>query len=144
MYGQTEFVDNRDSGLKELYGVWANENTEYVRTNLFSILFERNENEISSVLKGMEVKNDTLYYQTISIVRFNCTSEKVDYEIFPSNSTIAIPLLEYNENTQETLVESGKLKLQTLNGIQELIKIENIETVAPYNMVVATKENIEF
>lgn len=136
---------NQDSNsieLNKFFGVWANETTEYIRTKSFSILFEKVENEIFSVLKTMEVINDTLYYQTLSIVRFKCETKEVEHEIFPQNTIVAFPLNNRPVNNIESLKSSNILRLKTLNGVQELERNEKIEIVQPYNMTKALRDNI--
>jgi len=145
----------------QFYGVWANENCEMVRTDSYSLFFERNGSVITSTLQKVTLRDQNLHFNTRGIAVFDNDSntvalrakdlEKGEEIIIEHRGENAPPLekrsfslqntsgklllIENNEIIEELNIKEKSLKIKISNNQWEkLLLIEKLTMTDPYDM----------
>ncbi len=123
------------SDLSSHYGVWGNQNCELVQTAKYTLIFNRKQEKITTILRRNVNVSDTIYSEFVlgyvfdgnlkSYQKINCSDKQ--------KRILIRDLISLNDNKLELKIDSGK---------QTLDMIEKIDILTSYDMPFADKNNI--
>jgi hypothetical protein len=115
------------TNLSPYYGVWANADCELVQTEKYTLLFERNNDKISVMLRQNEKSGDTIYSKFFSGFIFD--SKTKEYEKISSKpAKDLIPIGDYMK------LKGGRLEISQTSHPTQLQLVEKIEVCPAYEM----------
>lgn len=121
--------------LSSHYGVWVNKDCELVQTSKYTLIFSRQQEKITTILRRNVNVFDTIYSEFVLGYVFdgNLKSyEKIDCSDKQKRILIG-DLISLKDNKLELTINSTKKTLDM---------IEKIDVSVPYDMPVANKDNI--
>ncbi|PIE86352.1 MAG: hypothetical protein CSA05_00865, partial [Bacteroidia bacterium] len=118
--------------LKPYYGVWANQNCELVQTAKYTLIFLRQSEKITTILRRNINVADTIYSEFVSGYVFDEKSKS--YEKIECKDKQKIILI--NDLIK---LEDNQLDLSFNFDKQTLEMIEKIEVCLPYDMPLASE-----
>lgn len=124
--------------IKDLYpylGVWANQNSELVQTEKYTLIFVRQSEKITTILRRNINVSDTIYSEFVLGYVFDKNTKS--YEKFECNNEQKRILIGNLINLKD-----NKLELTMSSSKQILDMIEKIEVSSPYNMLLASEGTI--
>lgn len=108
--------------FQPFYGVWANENCQLIRTERFSILFNKQNDAITATLKKVNISKNTLKYNTKGVFHFNTVSKKI---IAKAQSLIDSTVIIINENSNDLCkLETKNCNINRITQNKKLVKIQ--------------------
>lgn len=117
---------NRPAAAPSAVGVWADRDCELLRTERFALLFECNENTMTSFLQRMDATDTVLLGKTV----FSPDSVLLQHVHRPGEARQCID--------PGTVQPDGRLRIVVEGRERMLEKIENVAIVAPYEMLKAS------
>lgn len=121
--------------LYPYYGVWANQNSELVQTEKYTLIFVSQSEKITTILRRNVNVSDTIYSEFVLgyvFDRKNKSYEKVEC----NNAQKRIPI------GNLISLKDNKLELSMSTNKQILDIVEKIEVTSPYDMPLASEGTI--
>ncbi|MDR3287327.1 MAG: hypothetical protein LBT27_07785 [Prevotellaceae bacterium] len=126
---------NLITDLTPYYGVWANADCELVQTEKYTLLFERNDNKISAILRQNEKIGDTVYSNFFVGFTFDINTK--EYEKITADKTQQRMLIGNYLKLKET-----QLEILQKPQSQKLQLVEKTDVCPAYEMPFADIANI--
>lgn len=155
--------------FEDTFGVWADENSEMVRTSKFCIIYERQGDKLKATFMTISQNGDTVVFDDRGAAVFDSTKEEiiikskdllsgeevlVDIDsagTIELNNTVChlekkpdrLVLTVNNQTVEEYLPGEKKLRLLNHDGVwRKLTLVEKLEICQPYDMPEAAAESI--
>ncbi|GEM_PF-315892 len=153
----------------QIFGIWANENSELVRTSKYFLLFQRYDDNIAATVQRIYIYEDTLIYNSRAAVIFDTlqkttimrakdlltgedllvntdqeeTFHLTDYACIMHNYADSIVMTFQDAVLEVFYKKDHTLKFRAPDGTwQNLKKIEDIVPTHPYEMAKLSEENV--
>ncbi len=110
--------------FQPFYGVWANKNTQLIRTEQFSILFTKQNDAITAILKKVDIAKNTVKYNTKGVFHFSTANKKL---IAKAQSLIDSTVVVINENSDDLYkLQTKNCDINRIIQNEELVKIQTL------------------